>query len=503
MGLTKMVKLPKTFLIGLVATMGAIILIAFTWYEQYLAIQQEKTKIQANVKRMAIEKRVRFEEEQRRQRMQQFQMNLEAVKKKEQSILEEQEAQRIIAEHKPPEIRRLTKLLNDFVQNPQQNWDKVVAIGDIYRKGAYPRFLPNEDLAMECYKIAAACPDGETAGMAQTKYIEVRTEPIADDDKAGTQLPTEYGYRACRLAEKEIRLTPFSMFQKPKYKKSRDFSYEDVNTRTQFLPENDADLLPFMDILELNRNQRQSELQTAMTGITPVTRSTHQTPAYTSDSQNVHDHSVVRAIKHNLSNLKRAHTVDRKTKDVKEEVRNAILIQNDLSEEEKYNALQVVDNLSLTNHSVFGESEADVLRIVWSRINAAQDPQEKENLTEMLGKQLASGIENGHVVCSTGKISRLMGTFDGLTESSELETAKPMWAVKEEIANLAATVRKKHLEQLTQSQRDMFERGEDFSGIEERMKRDFEATATEQYVQKLGMSKKVVEPIVQMYMEGF
>jgi hypothetical protein len=56
---------------------------------------------------------------------------------------------------------------------------------------------------------------------------------------------------------------------------------------------------------------------------------------------------------------------------------------------------------------------------------------------ETLVKQMASGVEDGTLVCSTGKISRLIGTLDGIGRDGHIE-ARPMWTVRDEIARLAA-----------------------------------------------------------------
>jgi hypothetical protein len=42
---------------------------------------------------------------------------------------------------------------------------------------------------------------------------------------------------------------------------------------------------------------------------------------------------------------------------------------------------------------------------------------------------MASGVEDGTLVCSTGKISRLIGTLDGIGRDGHKE-ARPMWAVR-------------------------------------------------------------------------
>jgi hypothetical protein len=58
------------------------------------------------------------------------------------------------------------------------------------------------------------------------------------------------------------------------------------------------------------------------------------------------------------------------------------------------------------------------------------DVTKQKNVKETLVKQMASGVEDGTLVCSTGKISRLIGTLDGIERDGHIE-ARPMWTVRE------------------------------------------------------------------------
>lgn len=416
--------------------------------------------------------------------------NLKKVNDRKGEIMNKQTEERAIVNILPPEILKLQELLKEYKLDPETQWDKVIAIGDIYRKGAYPRFLPDEDMAIEVYKVCSACPDGEIAGIAQAKYIETRTEVIASEDKAGKPLPRQYALEVCELAEKTIMTIPFHKFNKPVIKKATE------NTLPKQQP------IIFEDILGGFPVFQDDELTEVDINLLEQQRDTRNNiQAYHSDSQNVHDHSVVRTMKHNIRALKENDNNDVDIEDIKNQVRYNILEQ-DLSEDEKYNALQVLDNLSTNTHSVFDTSEADVLKLVWDKINASNDKDTQKNLKEMLTKQLASGVENGYVVCSTGKIGRLMGTFDGIIKDDKLEDSRPMWAVKEEIANMASTIRKRTLDGMSESQRKAYETGEN-KEIEQKMIKEFENNVNEEYVKKLGMSANVIEPIVQTYVEGF
>jgi NAD(P)-dependent dehydrogenase (short-subunit alcohol dehydrogenase family) len=278
-------------------------------------------------------------------------------------------------------------------------WSVLVAIGDVYRKGSYPSFLPDEDAAEECYKAAAMCPDGQVAGLAQAKYIETRTEHISVEDRAGRSLPRRYAEEACRVAR--VFISTSTTFSKPR---ARPAPPEAPEAR-------------------------------------PAPEAPPASTAIASDGQNVHDHSVVQALRRNIRRLMTpaADVVTGVARgDVKDEVRRAIR-STALAEGDKRHALEVLEDLGTSVHSGLGVSEVGVLKTVWDKV---QRSSRREDLVEMLARQLASGVEDGHVVCSTGKMARIMGAFEGVLppEESGLESARPMWAIKEELASLAAKV---------------------------------------------------------------
>lgn len=394
----------------------------------------------------------------------------------------EREIEQKNVEIDPPEIQRLKKLLQDFQSNDAK-WDILLAVGDTYRKGAFPRFLPDEYSALNCYKLAAMCPDGDIAGLAQAKYVETRTEKIEDKDRGGIELPTYYAIQICKIASDRLQSLPSSSFsEKPRMKKEqvfipvkkpvqRDYNYDFFNE------------IPTFDINLLEPNENIEILE------------------YRRDSQNVHDHSVINTSKRNLQNIKTELSErDKNNLDNQiSKITNTLLQNKDCSDRDCSDALKVVESLSETKNSAFDMSEKEALIHVWNKIQSQSDDTLKNNLVDNLVKQLASGVEHGHVVCSTGKITRVLSTFDG-TEIDGTQSVKPLWAVKEEISSLASKIRDEYINKLNQNEKQLYERGE--LSVDD-MKKDFENRAMNLYCDTLGMSKSIISPIVQTYSDAF
>lgn len=372
----------------------------------------------------------------------------------------------------PPEVHSLQRLLSMFENDTDTRWSSLIAMGDIYRHGAYPRFLPNEDMASECYKVCARCPDAETAGIAQTKYVESITDKIHDDDKEGIHLPVIFGKSACALALDRLQAIPYACFQRPRQMRSLQQQRQEQQRQEQQWQE------------QQQRQYQQFQQQV-------VAR-----PAEC-ERQNVHDHAVLNIAKANLGHISNATGANSAFEDVVSSVRSSIDRAQDVPVRQKSDALLVLNTLSSTEHSRFGVSEQQILAMVLQRIGNEPDDSLKHNMTETLIKQLASSIENGTTVCSTGKCVRMLGTFDGA--ESEMRSLVPLHILKDEIASLAAKTRDAHTANLDNEQKTQYEMG----FFDQIMKDEFGKSCRELYIEQLGMSESILGPIIKLYEDAF
>lgn len=368
-----------------------------------------------------------------------------------QKIKQEQERinniDKFSAQKNPPEYIKLHNLLRDFKQT--HSWDNIVAVGDIYKSGAYPRFKNNKDLALECYKIAAQCPDGEIAGIAQLKYIETSRNNINEKDNAGDDLPCYFGIEICNLALNFIKNTPHYYFNRPKTK-SVDINQDDFVV-TPILHQ-----IPATITLPLNHH------------------------VYRNDTQNVHDHSVSNILKSNIQKLnKKVSRKENHENDISSII-DSILSHPELSDSVKANCLTVIDNLNSTDkHETYNLSEKEALIMVWNKINdniKKSDKYNKNDSIQILANQLDSSIEHGNIVCSTGKIARIIGTLDGIDD--DITPSKPLWVIRDEISNLAAKIRDNNYSN---------------------PRKEFEESVKNIYIKELNMNDSIINPIIDEY----
>lgn len=330
------------------------------------------------------------------------------------------------------------------------NWTRLLSVADAYKNGAYPDYVPDEDMALRLYHMCARCPDAEVAGLGQSRYVELRLDPLPPEDRFGSRIPPDPGIMISGEADERISKTP-----------SEEFS---VPTRRR--------------IAALDDRQDRAAHQTIVVErqMVPAMQKNIPKRHHLSDAQNVHDHGVSATVRKSIETLVSRHGAqESRLTEAEEKARDAVLVSLETGERQKMEALEVLESLRRTPHSGFGVSEAEVLALTVAEIGTRGGA----DLWETLAKQLSTGVESGIVVCSSGKITRIVGVFDG-TDAFE-DAAKPMWAIRDEIGTLAAKMR---------------------SDFPDDARAEFSRRAEEEYVERLGMSKQVLAPIIEEYADA-
>ena len=298
-----------------------------------------------------------------------------------------------------------------------RDWTVPLRLAGVYERGSYPAFSSDQETARTLYMaVATMASDPVVAAHARTKVV-IALDP---GDEAGKRLPPDPATRMFKAMKRVSEM-------------ERAYAVERVEDPIAFF---------------------------AM----------EPTVVY-EDAQNVHDHGVVASLR------KAATTVeDTGTKNaVCQEVIDAIAeSMPDLDETIRADAIAfVADHVDDTPVASIGTSTAAALCATWKKIGDIEDPERRANAAETLARQMADGYERGNPVCATGRVARILGALDGVTDSSVI---RPTWAVREEMASMAAKYSNEGL------------------GGEA-----FEKMAMKTYVQDLGMIEEVVRPIVEEY----
>tara|TARA_Y100000385_G_C13070267_1_gene628679 strand:+ start:469 stop:1734 length:1266 start_codon:yes stop_codon:yes gene_type:complete len=229
------------------------------------------------------------------------------------------------------------------------------------------------------------------------------------------------------------------------------------------------------------------------------------------DSQNVHNHSV-QNISKNIINIINNESNKIYSKSFDE---NSLLFLNelkkydDITHTERNNILQVLNSMSDNIHSKYQKSEKDIFNMSFDRIMSKTNPEEKKNLIIMFAQNIASAVEYDIVVCSTGKITRMLSSFDVI--DTELPDLKPDWIIKEEIANKSSKIREDILKESTKKEVEAYMNYDDTCDekkalhevVVDKMKSRLIDDCTKHYVETKNLTHSGLDVILTDYLEAF
>lgn len=229
------------------------------------------------------------------------------------------------------------------------------------------------------------------------------------------------------------------------------------------------------------------------------------------DSQNVHNHSVQNISKTIIDSIQN----DNNGSHSKSFDENSLLFLNelkkydDITSVERQNILQVLNSMSDNIHSKYQKSEKDVFNMSFNRIMSKTDPEEKKNLIIMFAQNIASAVEYDIVVCSTGKITRMLSSFDVL--DTDLPDLKPDWIIKEEIANKSSKIREDILKESSEKEVEAYmnyddtcdEKKELYEVVVDKMKSRLIDECTKDYVETKNVTQSGLDVLLTDYLEAF
>lgn len=371
----------------------------------------------------------------------------------------------------------LLKFQTDYSNNPSTRWDILVAAGDVYARGSFPMYSPDATTAELLYKAGAMSPDATVAGISQMKLFEMKLSPVPYDDvsESAKTMDSSIGRQMYTLAVSTIQSTPWNLFNTPRYAGNRN----QEETRNQRETQNQRDTF-------VNQGDTQNQPRRNVDGFyddlirqytPPILEEDEIHEEYKNDAQNVHDHAVMQALAKNVESIKTRSDDGTQADDARNLI-NKIWGMPTLKPDERANAIKVASSLGDTMHSKFKMTEREVLSSVMKEIEKEVDASKKDSMYEILARQMAGSVENGMIVCPSGKIARMMSTFDGV--KADMEPVRPMWAVREEISALASKMR---------------DQGAD--------PKEFVDEGRRIYVEKLEMSPEIIGQVLEEYALGF
>lgn len=328
--------------------------------------------------------------------------------------------------------RKIENMFTETMNSNQNPFEKLAKLMKFYKTGFFPYLRPNAYMAKKCASCIAKYAPRNLYG------LKFEAQQLLLDDEIN------------KLDISPDAVDPFAHFG--------ESCIEDcLRIRTK---EN-----------VLIRLRRKPDTETPRAPRRPIEN----------DAQNSHDHGVVRSVKKIMDEEKFREYSDFDRID--QEIR-ASIIACDVSDDAKVCALETLDTLDdETVHPTLQMTEKNILQNVWKKC----DPE-----TTIL--QLASCIENGAVVCHTGKCTRMVSALD----SGRKNSVQPMWSVKQQLMNKALKIRSNVLSSSSKSEQENYESGT--GNLREKMIDRFERETRSDFSH---LDNKIRHSVMNEIIEGF
>ena len=373
-------------------------------------------------------------------------------------------------EVKPKALNSLQKFLKSFKDG---NEDGLLYIVRLYCFGLHPEYAPSKIIGMRLINR------------------------VAIDNRFSEKLK-----KSCKVIFEDSSIT----------------AYDDIDARNdeyKELPDNIIDIIESIIDYQLKHNVALNDCTTSVThtvienyadiendevinGLIHNDIPNETTILVHNDSQNVHNHSVGNSCVKILDQLSEKNTkLDSYEDNVSTFLKEADSIVKDKNVFQQI--VDILDTFSAHQHSKYLRSEQDVFVSVFSRIMSYHE-EKKQDMLQIFIDNLLSSIEHGVVVCSTGKITRMLSTFDAVDD--EFTDIKPDWVLKEEISNSAIKIRENITKNLTEKELKSYNDGER-EDISEEMKAQLIAECTSTYVDTNILSRAALDILLDDYLDAF
>lgn len=223
------------------------------------------------------------------------------------------------------------------------------------------------------------------------------------------------------------------------------------------------------------------------------------------DAQNVHNSVVQNVASKRLDYIENVNNNNSFLKNNDCEGEFKMWLHNQpIKHEDKENIHNVLNTLNDLPHSKYNKSERDVFNNVWQRINHPVNTHNKEEMRKVFAQAISSAVENGLVVCSTGKIVRMLGSLDAMDAEQDKigGILRPEWAIDNELGEMASQIRKNKLALISPSERLAYENGEN-PILEEQLREEFREKIKAEYVDTSIISQDIADLKFDVFQLGF
>ena len=180
---------------------------------------------------------------------------------------------------------------------------------------------------------------------------------------------------------------------------------------------------------------------------------------WTRDMQSVHDSSISQSMRDSFHNIKKYNTaeygplshsaVDLAMKNIQE----TFNILSEQSRKEYLKVLQISSN-GLKVHDV--GTELEVIVEIWRRINSIDNKQNKHAMQQSLYESMNDCVENGAVVCTQGRVTRMLQSMAHMDNDHTIGAMKSTESIRNEAYKDAASILNRNINTLSEKNQKLY-----------------------------------------------
>lgn len=371
--------------------------------------------------------------------------------------------------------------------------ESVLYIAQIYSNGVHNSVNPNKIVAARIYQVilnnAQKFPQ-HIVVTARQRFAETTLLNAGDVQPGVTLLPEDYPF------ELERSLVFFRDYPQTQQELRRLQNEEQEERRQHFLQRPlrehvTTTMMARNNFMDHDEEQYINDVIQNLQNEDQI-RQIARVQVVNNDAQNVHSPVVLSSAQKVLDSIetRKSLTLD--------QCKSLVIDACTKCNVDVHKVQRVFKSFNDQTHMRFQKSDTEVFIFMVQKIQNETNETKRNNLMEILCKQLESCIEKGSVVCNTGRIVRVLSIYDGVDDS--VQQIIPEFVIDQELANLATRVRDTTLQNATEEQRNSYDTGES-NELTELMTTTFKKEVVSTYGKLL--PSHTLQNKIDVYSQGF
>lgn len=177
---------------------------------------------------------------------------------------------------------------------------------------------------------------------------------------------------------------------------------------------------------------------------------------WTADIQNVHDTQINKKLREHFNKIKRYNTEEYGNLTHKQVNTTMTNMEHYINNKNLPNASKVLNQSKCGLSVVNVGTEHEVLIELWRRINSKSNINNVDQLKKSFAESLNDCMENGNLVCTQGRVTRMIQCLSHMDSDKELGLMQTTEAIRNSVYKNAGNILNNNIENLSKEDKDIY-----------------------------------------------